>query len=337
MRSNKQAGSAEVARQGGHVAEMQRRRLLLAFGEVASASGLEAATVGRVCEQAAVSRRTFYELFSDREDCLLAAFDQAIERFARGVRPVFEAKGAWRERVRAGLSLLLEELDAEPGLARLCIVEAPRAGHELLERRRQVLETLAAALEEGRAQARSGVEPPPLTAQGVVGGVLSVIHACLIEGSSPPAGSSSNGRAKRPGATSALIDLVNPLMAMIVLPYLGPAAAQKELERPAPPVPRNSPRNGPDPFKGLPIRFTYRTARVLDTIASDPGASNRHIADTSGIADEGQMSRLLRRLEGCELIVNRGEGHSKGEPNAWALTERGQAIQAAIAVQEPAA
>ena len=96
-------------------------------------------------------------------------------------------------------------------------------------------------------------------------------------------------------------------------------------------------RNGPDPFKGLPIRFTYRTARVLDTIASEGGQgscpSNRHIADTSGIADEGQMSRLLRRLESCELIENRGEGHAKGEPNAWALTERGQAIQSAIAVQ----
>jgi AcrR family transcriptional regulator len=313
---------------------MQRRRLLLAFGEVASTSGLEAATVGRVCEQAAVSRRTFYELFSDREDCLLAAFDQAVERFARGVRPVFEAKGSWRERIRAGLSLLLEELDGEPDLARLCIVEAPRAGRELLERRRQVLETLAAAVEEGRAHARSGVEPPPLTAQGVVGGVLSLIHTRLTEAlPSPPAGSSSDGRAKPAGARSALVDLVNPLMAMIVLPYLGPAAAQKELERPAPSASRDSPRNGSDPFKGLPIRFTYRTARVLDTIASEPGASNRHIADTSGIADEGQMSRLLRRLEGCELIENHGEGHIKGEPNAWALTERGQAIQSAIAVQ----
>ncbi len=313
---------------------MQRRRLLLAFGEVASASGLEAATVGRVCGQAAVSRRTFYELFSDREDCLLEAFDRATERFARRVRPGFEAKGPWRERVRGALSVLLEQLDAEPDLARLCIVEAPRAGHELLERRRQVLEALAAAVDKGREQTRSGTGPPPLTAQGVVGGVLAVIHARLLGSlpSSTPA-SQGNGRAKPDGGTGALVDLTNPLMAMIVHPYLGPAAAQKELERPPPNPPVAASRNGPDPFRGLPIRFTYRTARVLDTIASEPGASNRHIADTSGIADEGQMSRLLRRLEGCELIENRGEGHAKGEPNAWALTERGQAIQAAIAVQ----
>jgi AcrR family transcriptional regulator len=318
---------------------MQRRRLLLAFGEVVSASGLEAATVGRVCQRAAVSRRTFYELFSDREDCLLAAFDQATERFARRIRPVFKAKAPWRERIRNALSLLLEQLDADPDMARLCIVEAPRAGHDLLERRRQVLETLATAVDEGRGQTRSGTGPPPLTAQGVVGGVLSVIHSRLIESSpSLAAGSSGNGRTRLAGATGtrgtgALVDLTNPLMAMIVHPYLGPAAAQKELERPAPPVPRNLPRNGADPFKGLPIRFTYRTARVLDTIASEPGASNRHIADTSGIADEGQMSRLLRRLEGCELVENQGEGHAKGEPNAWTLTQRGQAIQAAIAVQ----
>jgi len=343
VRSHKHAGSVEVGRQGGHVAEMQRRRLLLAFGEVASTSGLEAATVGRVCEQAAVSRRTFYELFSDREDCLLAAFDQAIERFAHRVGPVFGAKGSWRERTRAALALILEQLDAEPDVARLCVVEASRGGPKLLERRRHVLESIAEAVDEGRSRVRAAVGPPPLTAQGVVGGVLSVIHTRLIESSSapsPPArgAKATSARTDRGARTDgALVDLTNPLMAMIVLPYLGPAAAQKELERPAPSAPPAAPRNGADPFKGLPIRFTYRTARVLDTIASAPGASNRHIADTSGIADEGQMSRLLRRLESCELIENQGEGHAKGEPNAWTLTPRGHAIQTAIAVQEPAA
>jgi AcrR family transcriptional regulator len=313
-------------RQGGHVIEMQRRRLLLAFGEVVAESGLEAATVGRVCEQAGVSRRTFYELFSDREDCLLAAFDQAVARLAGQVAPAFAGEATWRTRVRAALTLLLERLDAEPDIARLCIVEAPRAGAVLLEPRRRVLDALAVAVDEGRAEARAGSEPPPLTAQGVVGGALSVIHARLLEGESTP-----------DGAARPLVELTGPLMAMIVHPYLGPAAARKELERPVPVAPPAAPRNGADPFRGLPIRFTYRTARVLATIATDPGASNRFIADSSGIADEGQMSRLLRRLESCELIENRGEGHVRGEPNAWALTERGAAIHAAIAVQEPAA
>jgi DNA-binding MarR family transcriptional regulator len=123
-------------------------------------------------------------------------------------------------------------------------------------------------------------------------------------------------------------------MAMIVHPYLGANAAHKELELPGPCAPRISPRNSADPFKGLPIRFTYRTALVMATIAADPGASNRHIADSAGIADEGQTSRLLRRLRECELIENRGQGQAKGEANAWRLTRRGEAIQTAIAVQD---
>lgn len=310
-------------RQGGHVVEMQRRRLLLAIGEVVGKKGLEAAIVGRVCEQAGVSRRTFYELFADREACLLAAFDAQIDRLVLSVRPVYEGDGKWRERIRSGLSFVLEYLDAEPDAARLCVIEAPRAGPALLERRRQVLQALVAAVDEGRGESRSKEEPPPLTAQGIVGGVLSVVQARLLEATSDVA--------SRP-----LVELTGPLTAMIVHPYLGPTVARRELERPTPVMSRELPPNSADPFKGLPIRFTYRTARVLATIATDPGASNRHVADFSGIADEGQMSRLLGRLSKYGLIENNGEGQAKGEPNAWTLTQHGQAIHTAIAVGVPA-
>ena len=344
------AASRTARREGGQVVEMQRRRLLLAFGEVVADGGLEAGIVGRVCEQAGVSRRTFYELFSDREECLLAAFDQAVGRIgekmavayagegraqegqstrtarrARGTHATRAARGTpraggWRERIRAALLVLLEQLDAEPDIARLCVIEAPRAGPRLSERRGRVLDALAAAVDAGRAEARAGSEPPPLTAQGVVGGALSVLNARLLESMAD-------------GVHRPLIELTGPLMAMIVHPYLGAGAARGELERPAPSTPPPVSRPGADQYRDLPIRFTYRTARVLATIASEPGASNRLVADSSGIADEGQMSRLLRRLQQCELIVNCGEGHTRGEPNAWALTDRGEAIHAAIVVR----
>ncbi len=322
------------------MSEMQRRRLLLAIGEVIGENGLEAATVGRICEQAGVSRRTFYELFPDREACLLAAFDQAIRRLTQILLPAYREEGSWRARVRGALMLLLEQLDAEPDLARLCVVESLRAGPLVRERRNEVLDTLARVVDEGRQESRSGSEPPPLTAQGIVGGALSVIHARLPLQDSANAGGPSlvlvdakSGRAPGTDAPGPLVELTAPLMAMIVHPYLGAAAARAELKRPAPKVGPDSPRRpGGDPFKGLPIRFTYRTARVLATIADDPGASNRHIADSSGVADEGQMSRLLGRLRDSGLIENRGQGQAKGEPNAWTLTDRGQAIHTAIAI-----
>jgi AcrR family transcriptional regulator len=303
---------------------MQRRRLLLAIGELLAEQGVEGATVGSVSRRAGVSRRTFYELFEDREECFLAAFDQAVERIAQEVGPAYAGKGntlkgtAWSARIRAALIALLEHFDAHPGVARMCVVETLRAGPEILERRKRVLDVLTAAVDEGRAQSKDGV-PLPLAAEGVVGGALAVVHTRVLEGDGHP-----------------LVELANPLTGMILHSYLGPAAARRELDRPLPKRNGTAPGVPKDPFKDLSIRFTYRTARVLATIAAEPRASNRFIADSSGIGDEGQMSRLLRRLERAALIANQGEGHTRGEPNAWTLTPRGAAIHATLAGAESA-
>jgi AcrR family transcriptional regulator len=304
--------SVEQARQGGHVSEMQRRRLLLAICELLADGGIESASVGRICKRAGVSRRTFYEVFDDREECLLAAVDEAIERIASEAVPAFRSQSRWASGVRGALTALLEHLDSHPGVARMCVVETLRAGPAVLARRRRALAALVAAVDEGRAASRGANDALPLTAEGVVGGALAVVHARLLEYDHAP-----------------LVELVNPLTGMIVNPYLGATIARRELERPVPKCAEPALAAG-DPFRGLSIRFTYRTARVLATIAEEPDASNRAVADGSGTVDEGQMSRLLRRLETAGLIENRGEGHGRGEPNAWRLTERGQAIHATL-------
>ncbi len=306
-----------LGRQGAHVIEMQRRRLLRAFLELVSEHGLQGAGIGPMCKRAGVSRRTFYEVFTDHDACVLAALEDALWRIRECVLPAYEGEHKWSARIRAALLALLECFDAEPGLARLCVIEMLRAAPEVSVRRKHVLDTLATAVDGGRRESKQGDALPPLTAQGVVGGALSVVHARLLEEPHAP-----------------LIELAGPLMAMIVHPYLGPAAARRELDRPAPHKPNVAARGPGDPFKDLPIRFTYRTALVLATIAAEGVRgrcpSNRHIADTAGIADDGQTSRLLRRLQGVGLIENHGVGHAQGEANAWALTERGQAVQEAI-------
>jgi DNA-binding MarR family transcriptional regulator len=71
-------------------------------------------------------------------------------------------------------------------------------------------------------------------------------------------------------------------------------------------------------------RLTYRTARVLAAIEDYPGASNREVAERAGIVDQGQISKLLSRLEARQLIEKLGEGKTRGAPNAWRLTEQGE-------------
>jgi AcrR family transcriptional regulator len=317
-----------VSREGGHVQEMQRRRLLLAMCELSGEVGLAGATVGQVCKRSRMSRRTFYELFDSREDCFLGAFEQALTKLGERILPAWEIpvppgdrkRGHWKDRIRGGLEALLALFDEQPQLARLCVIETLTGGPVVLRRRREILNALALAVEQGRAEVRAGSGPPPLTGEGTVGGVLAVIHARLLDPDSGP-----------------LIQLAPTLSSMIVFPYLGPAAAQRELKRPStakrPDRARTPDRNGHwggDPFRDLPLRFTYRTARVLATIAAHPDASNRHIGQDAGMTDQGQTSKLLKRLERAGLIQNAGGGRESGEANAWQLTPRGQEIDKAL-------
>jgi chromosome segregation and condensation protein ScpB len=116
---------------------------------------------------------------------------------------------------------------------------------------------------------------------------------------------------------------------MIVLPYLGPSAAAAELTMPAPVV-RRPRRVRRDPLKGLDMRLTYRTMRVLSAVASHPGLSNRRVAREAGVTDQGQISKLLQRLEHLGLIRNVGEGAGRGEPNAWTLSLKGEELEQAV-------
>jgi AcrR family transcriptional regulator/DNA-binding MarR family transcriptional regulator len=308
------AGRGEVFARD-QVDEIQRARVLSAMVDVVAEHGVGGATVAHVVGRAGVSRRTFYELFADREECFLAAFDQAVHRAAGVVVPAFAGEGRWRERVRAGLVALLGFLDEEPKLGALCVVHALGAGPVALERRARVVQALVSAVDEGRdATGKSLRAPGPLAAEGVVGAVLAVLHARLALHTREP-----------------LSALAGPLMSVIVLPYLGPAVAERELRRPVPKTSRRrSARVHEDPLRDLDMRLTYRTVRVLMAIAEHPDASNRLVGDVAGIADQGQTSKLLARLEQLGLIQRRNRATIRGEPNAWQLTTKGQELQRTI-------
>ena len=64
---------------------------------------------------------------------------------------------------------------------------------------------------------------------------------------------------------------------------------------------------------------------VLAAVAERPGANNRQVSDAAGVSDQGQMSRLLARLEGLGLLRNTG-GQTLGAAYAWRLTPRGEEV-----------
>jgi AcrR family transcriptional regulator len=303
----------------GQVAEIQRWRMLTAMVQEVSERGAANVSVGHVVGRSGVSRRTFYEIFHDREDCFLAAFDDALQDVATVVVPVYEQPGSWQVKLRAGLVALLECLEYDRATARLLIAESLAAGPKALARRHDVIAQIIPIIEQGSTG--TAESSPSFTAEGIVGGVLSVLHARLIQDD-----------------PNNLLDLTGPLMRMIVLPYHGAAAARKETEKPAPKHPRKHPINRKDPLQGLPMRLTYRTMRVLVSIAelTSQGTypSNRAVGKHAGIGDQGQASKLLARLHKLGLIENQGGDPARGEPNAWTLTPTGKQVHDSIASLE---
>jgi AcrR family transcriptional regulator/DNA-binding MarR family transcriptional regulator len=300
----------------GQVTQIQRSRMLAAAVEAVEEVGYSRMTVAQVISRARVSRKTFYDVFADREDCFLAAFEQALNQARLIAQEAYERESSWRDGVRAALARLLLFMDEEPGLAKLCIVEALGAGERVLDRRAKVLDELAEVIDRGRGATSAMREPPEVTAEGVVGAIFAVLHTRVLE----------HGEER-------LTDLLGPLMSMIVLPYLGARAAGRELSKPPMEVPSGTGARPlarhKDPLEGLNMRLTYRTVRVLMVIAEHPGASNREIAEGSGIVDQGQISKLLNRLARLKLVENHGEGQEKGAANAWHLTPRGAQVERA--------
>jgi AcrR family transcriptional regulator len=293
--------------------------MLAAAVDAVAEVGYARMTVAQVIGRARVSRKTFYDVFLDREDCFLAVFQQTAEQARRVVGQAYAREDSWRDGVRAGLACLLALMDEEPALAKLCIVDALGAGDRVLAQRAAVLDELAAVVDRGRSAPGATREPPDLTAEGVVGAVFAVLHTRLLEEAGEP-----------------LSPLLGSLMSMIVLPYLGARSAGRELSRPSQPHPAlGDDGHQPggvgrrDPLDGLNMRLTYRTMRVLAVVGEHPGASNREIAERSGIVDQGQISKLLNRLARLELVANSGEGQERGASNAWHLTARGKQVERA--------
>ncbi len=340
MGSVAQAGRTRLKvvrdRRGEHVAVVQRARLLAGAVRAVDKYGYAHATVSEITALAHVSRRTFYELFAGSEECLLAMYEEVLGRARLQVQAAELDGLAWRERVRGGLWAILCFLDAEPVLARVAIVQSARGGPQIIELRERLFAQSASAIDEGRSAGGRVVDCPELTAEGLVGAVLSILHTRMVRGT-------LKGTPHRGGQASEhapLKSLQGELMAMILAPYLGPAAARAERNRPAP-APLAAPASSTgadgavaggamvsaerDPLHGISMRFTYRTACVLDAVAAEPGMSNRGVGNAAGIPDQGQLSKLLARLQGLGLVQNTAPLR-RGAANAWKLTPEGEQV-----------
>ena len=189
---------------------VQRERLIVAMLNAAAELGYLETNVQDVIDRAGVSRPTFYEHFSNKEDCFLAAFDTSATRLSKKVEAAVRKGGSvWRNKVRLGLEAVLKFAVREPDTARTLVVEARAASSEAVMRRVELLDDFARCLDK-LAQELLPDPPPqtPVTASGIVGGVESLLYSRLCK-----------------HEYDQLESLLPSLMYFVVLPYEGHDAA----------------------------------------------------------------------------------------------------------------
>ena len=96
--------------------------------QVTVANGYEATTVADILGEAGVGRESFYELFDDKLDCMLAAQRLLVDNLEERVREVYIADGPWPERMRKALAATLEWFASDPEAARFTLVELSTVG-----------------------------------------------------------------------------------------------------------------------------------------------------------------------------------------------------------------
>src|SRR5664280_2495821 len=128
----------------------QRERLINGMLEAAAREGYADASIAHVIKRAGVSRPTFYDYFSDKDDCFQAALSELTDRLLdEARREVRRVSG--EHALQATLQALLTFVDAEPETARVLINDSMAGGPRALDIRDHSVTQLVQIVEEAEA------------------------------------------------------------------------------------------------------------------------------------------------------------------------------------------
>jgi AcrR family transcriptional regulator len=199
------------------VAQHQRARIIEALAEEIEDKGYRAVTVADIVRRAGVARNTFYDHFSSKEDCFLAASEYAVAESLRRVQEAAADVRGWPAQVNAGLAAFLGYVAEQPALARTCIVEALAAGAAAAERHEVSIQAFVPFFRMGRELSPDGDELPETLEETIVGGIFWIVHQRIVT-----------------GQVSGIEELLPELVEFALTPYMGAVAAKQVAGEPSP-------------------------------------------------------------------------------------------------------
>lgn len=179
---------------------------MAALAESVTQRGYADLTVEDVIARAGVSRRTFYDQFSNKQEAFLAAYDEVTTQLLDNIQVALRSARTFEHGVERCLEAFLYYLAVEPAFAHMCIVDVLAAGQPAIERRNRVINTFLDLFEQ--AAGTLPKRPPPLTSEAVVNAIHGVVYARIAD-----------------DRTDELPGLLPDLLYASLLPYLGQKTA----------------------------------------------------------------------------------------------------------------
>lgn len=164
------------------VAAHQRERLFEAMVQAVNERGFAATTISDLVGRAGVSRRSFYEHFANKEECLLAAFDASAERLTQRMLDAYEAGREWPEQVEQVTRALLQATLERPDAARLICVDVGAAGPAGVQRWARNAARFERFLDAVFAQAPGPGTIPAPVAKAYVGALRKMLYSRASNG-----------------------------------------------------------------------------------------------------------------------------------------------------------
>jgi AcrR family transcriptional regulator len=277
-------------------APSQRDRLVAAMGELVAELGGTTIGVHHVCQRAGISRRTFYELYDDRDDCLADTLAEAQARLLGSVGEAVATAGpVWESRVVAAVRTLVAVTCTDPVLGCLCFTAPLTAGRAA---GRDASDELGRLLGEPP----STTLPSELLLVAALGGVWEMLRRQLVD--PQPQG-----------------EITAAAIACVLTPFVGRRRAATRASVPNDPacfVARWTPSDADEPV----LLITALTRLTLEYLDEHPDATNVAIARAVDVRHESQMSRHLARLRRDGVVQHRKQGRT----NAWRLTSCGEDV-----------
>jgi AcrR family transcriptional regulator len=148
-----------------------RSRVLEGMAHAVSRKGYADTTIADIVAEASVSRRTFYEHFTSKADCLVALYEAASRNSLKVLRDAIDPAHGWQTQVERALRAYFDCLASNPVLVRTLFIEILHLGPEGLEARRGVNRELADFI----VKTVGAKTVTPTMAMAIVGGIDELV------------------------------------------------------------------------------------------------------------------------------------------------------------------